>query len=166
MTGGKKCFLCDQDAVVFVTLIQGNTVKRVGFCTQHAEEQGFLNKPCYQLIDSFPTNAEIVQATAHACPHCHYTTDLFVKNKLMGCGACYEFFAGITDTVLKRLYEIPVHFGKIPKKCLQANSFLPRLDILKKRLNALVAVEHFEQATEVKKQLKKITRQIHTFSKR
>jgi protein arginine kinase activator len=166
MTGGKKCFLCDKDAVVFVTLIQGNTVKRVGFCTQHAEEQGFLNKPCYQLIDSFPTNAEIIQVTAHACPHCHYTTDLFVKNKLMGCGACYEFFTGITDIVLKRLYEIPVHFGKIPKKYLQKNSFLPRLDILKKRLNALVAVEHFEQATEVKKQLKKITRQIHTFSER
>jgi protein arginine kinase activator len=166
MTGGKKCFLCDKDAVVFVTLVQENTVKRVGFCTQHAEEQGFLNKPCYQLIDSLPANAEVVQVTTHACPCCHYTTDLFVKNKLMGCGMCYRFFADITDTVLKRLYEVPVHFGKIPRKYLQKDSFLPRLDLLKKRLNTLVAMEHFEQATEVKKQLNKITRQVHTFSEK
>ena len=166
MAAKKKCNFCDKEAIVSVVLIQNNTMKEVAYCEEHAKTYAVLSPCAYEIVDQVAGDEKPIATVVQTCPCCHYASEDLVKSSLMGCGECYTYFESVTRTILQRLYETPIHFGKVPTKYLTAESFVPRVDLLKQQLAALVASENFEQAALIKKKLQGVERQINALKKK
>ncbi|WP_310178323.1 UvrB/UvrC motif-containing protein [Neobacillus niacini] len=119
---------------------------------------GLLNiDPSFQKQEKSPFHQEEILQ----CSHCSMTFPQFLKIGRFGCAHCYETFKDQLKPVLKRLHSGNwSHSGKIPKRIGGGIHLRKQIDELKNDLRDLITHEEFEQAAEVRDEIRTLEKQL------
>jgi protein arginine kinase activator len=157
-----RCERCgERDAVVHLHQVAGGEVTKVHLCEPCAAEQGITlaepvaKTPLGQLVAALGKPAEAgAEPCADACPACGATLEDFRTTGRLGCGQCWDAFAGPLRGLLRRLHGATHHRGEqyLPEGGAAADPDLLVRE-LRSRLQAAVAEENFELAAELRDRL-------------
>lgn len=148
------CEQCAQEKGDMFTLDGGS-----GFSVHHLLA-GILNgQHSFANASNQPLSS---QKEVH-CDRCGMTYHQFSKLGKFGCSHCYESFQESLPPLLKRLHSGNVsHTGKIPARVGGTIQTRKQLHELKSKLKDLISHEEFEQAAEVRDQIRSIENQLET----
>ncbi len=165
----QMCERCGQRAaqVHFSRVVNGEKSERF-LCEDCAREEGafhFMLGPQFTvqhvlggLIGNGPqmANRETQAASEHSCPHCGYTYREFAESGRLGCDRCYEAFQNELNPLILRLHGRVQHRGKLPQRGAHALSVRRELDSLRDRMADAIKREAFEEAAEIRDQIRRI----------
>ena len=78
----------------------------------------------------------------------------------LGCAQCYAVFEGEIRSILERRPSPAQHAGKYPERLLVYKRFFVDRERLRRRLEAAVAAEDYEQAAALRDQLSAMDREV------
>jgi len=110
------------------------------------------------LLDFEPLSAAKSQAIR--CDNCGLTYSQFSKLGRFGCGNCYQSFSAKLDPLFKRVHGNIVHVGKVPKRSGGIIQSKREIDLLKKDMMTCIESEEFEQAAQIRDQIREIEKKI------
>ncbi|MCA9743454.1 MAG: UvrB/UvrC motif-containing protein [Deferribacteres bacterium] len=165
MTTVEMCQKC-KTSIAEVTVIhfENGQKKYIKLCEEcakrHDELQQLAAVP--EFFKKFAENIfEPDGENAHAlkCPNCGMTVGTFEANGLLGCEQCYHTFEDELTALLQRIHGSHKHIGSRPRpvRKLDASS---DMQSLKKRLQAAIAAEDFEQAAECRDLIRDLEREM------
>src|SRR5256886_7740400 len=154
--------LCDvckcNDATVFLTQILEGKMHKVNLCEACSKEKGVQDPTSFALADlllGIGAAEEIEKgAPSQKCPACGFTQADFKKAGRLGCSECYVTFAEGLEGLLKTMHKGTKHIGKVPQSLQQSRDLSEKLKTLQKKLDKAVADEDFEQAAQVRDEMK------------
>ena len=85
-----------------------------------------------------------------------FTQADFKKTGRLGCSACYEVFSDGLSTMLKNMHKGTAHTGKSPAAFHEIREHSEKMKSLHDRLNQAVAAEEYEQAADLRDQIRRI----------
>ena len=88
------------------------------------------------------------------CPSCGFTQADFKKAGRLGCSECYTTFADGLEGLFKSMHKGTRHVGKVPAALKQSRDLNERLKYLQKKLDKAVTAEDFEQAANLRDEIK------------
>jgi protein arginine kinase activator len=153
-----KCSICNKEATVHLTQIVNNKIHKVDLCESCAQKKGVTDPEGFSLADLLakaPLTPGSVEAQL-ACPSCGHTTADFRRTGRLGCAECYGVFKSLVLPVLEDMHAGTSHQGKVPEVALSRQSNLLQLKHLKEALARSIAEEAYEQAAELRDQIKAI----------
>jgi len=156
------CCVCkEKEAKVHLTQIVGDKMQKVDLCEECAKHKGVNDPAGFSLADlllGLGASQEIEQASPSGtdlkCPHCGFSQQDFKKAGRFGCSECYTTFSEGLEGLLKSMHRGVKHAGKIPQALQQTRDLSDRLKTLQKKLDKAVADEDFEQAAQVRDEIK------------
>jgi protein arginine kinase activator len=157
-----KCDAChEKEATVFLTQIVDGTMHKVNLCEACAKEKGVNDPTGFALTDVLLGLGSEKEIEAHGgakakCPGCGFTIADLKKTGRLGCAACYETFAGHLEDMLKNMHKGLAHRGKIPERSRRLRQRDDRIQDLRARLEKAVACEEYEQAAELRDQIRRM----------
>lgn len=139
----RTCCQCDLEASMRIMNIDVNGNMREAYlCSKHANYFVNLSRCAYDLIENLPSKPVGIVFSKHICPKCGCSKEWMEQNARVGCCECYRLLDNILVDGFK---SNSVHFGKIPAKKQVRESYRPRIQFLRKRLQAYLRIENFEQ---------------------
>lgn len=161
-------------ATVHITRVVNGEKSEVNLCEECAQKYHYkwgwgampafsLNKFLAGLLEHDPFwQAQVEEETVRAprCPTCGLTLDEFSQSGKLGCGDCYEAFAGRLQPLLKRVHGATEHAGKAPGALGEVRRKRRELDRLREHLRQLVAREEFEEAARVRDQIRQLEQEV------
>src|SRR5215510_12224087 len=158
------CCICkEKEATVHLTQIAGDKMQKVDLCEECAKTKGVNDPTGFSLADmllGLGASQEIEQAGGGVeikCPRCGFTQADFKKAGRLGCPECYKTFADGLEGLLKSMHKGTQHVGKVPESLKQSRDLSDRLKNLQKRLAKAVEDENFEQAAQLRDEIKQMT---------
>ena len=158
------CCICkEKEASVHLTQIAGDKMQKVDLCEDCAKTKGVNDPTGFSLADlllGLGASQEMEQATGGAdvkCPRCGFTQADFKKAGRLGCSECYKTFAEGLEGLLKTMHKGTRHVGKAPEAMRQSRDLSDRLKTLQKKLAKAVEDENFEQAAQLRDEIKQMT---------
>jgi protein arginine kinase activator len=113
------------------------------------------------LLDFEPSQGGgAAKAQQLRCDNCGLTYSQFSKLGRFGCSHCYESFSERLDPLFKRVHGNIVHTGKVPKRSGGIIQHKREIDRLKREMLRRIEHEEFEQAAELRDQIKELERKI------
>lgn len=112
------------------------------------------------LLDFEPSSMAASKSQTIRCEHCGLTYSQFSKLGRFGCGSCYQSFSEKLDPLFKRVHGNTVHVGKVPKRTGGLIQYKREIDSLKKEMTAHIEREEFEQAANIRDQIREIEKKI------
>jgi protein arginine kinase activator len=91
------------------------------------------------------------------CPRCGFTQADFKKAGRLGCPDCYKTFAEGLEGLLKSMHKGTRHAGKVPESLRQSRDLSDRLKSLQKKLAKAIDEENFEQAAQLRDEIKQMS---------
>jgi protein arginine kinase activator len=88
------------------------------------------------------------------CANCGFTQADFKKAGRFGCSECYSTFAEGLEPLLKTMHKGTRHIGKTPHAFQKSRDLAEKLKSLQKKLEKAVADEDFEEAAQVRDEIK------------
>jgi len=159
------CSVCKQnEATVHLTEIVGDKIQKADLCEGCSKEKGVSDPKAFALADvllglgASQEMAQTADGVETKCPHCGFTQADFKKSGRLGCAECYTTFAEGLEGLLKSMHKGTRHIGKAPEAIQQTRDISEKLEGLQKRLDKAVDEEDFEQAAQLRDEIKK-TRQ-------
>lgn len=169
------CHECNKrEATLHFTKIINGKKTEAHLCDHCAREKGDYipgsnNFSIHQLLSGLlnfekpvtnPTSRSIHDDDK--CHKCGMGYQQFARIGRFGCAQCYQTFNFKLDPVLKRVHSgNTTHIGKIPKRIGSNIKKQRQINDLKQRLQLHISKEEFEEAAELRdeiRQLEKITR--------
>ncbi len=157
------CELCKHaQATVHLTEIVNDQMTEMHLCESCANQKGSQVETHFGLADMLSGLAEYGKAqepeghTAKACPNCGMTYEDFRKVGRLGCAECYTTFKRSLGSLLKRIHGSPLHLGKAPVRLLKPVKAKAELMELKRKLDNAIEREAFEEAADIRDQIRKI----------
>ena len=159
------CNVCKQnEAKVHLTQIVGDKMQKVDLCEECSKEKGVTDPTKYSLADLFVNPAAAAPAEAEAaapgsdlrCPTCGYSQADFKKAGRFGCADCYGTFSEGLEAMLKTMHKGTRHTGKIPAALQQSRAEAQKLKLLQKKLEKAIAEENFEEAAQLRDEIKRL----------
>ena len=137
---------------------------KVNLCEDCAKTKGVNDPTTFSLADAdlllgLGAAQEIEQTTGGVdlkCPRCGFSQADFKKSGRLGCPECYKMFAEGLGGLLKTMHKGTRHTGKSPEALRQSRENADRLKTLQKKLNKAIESEDFEQAAQLRDEMKKI----------
>lgn len=155
------CCVCkDKEAKVHLTQIVGDKVQKVDLCEGCAAQKGVNDQTAFSLADlllGLGASQEMEQASGGSdlkCPNCGFTQADFKKAGRLGCSECYVTFNEGLEALLKTMHKATKHQGKVPQAFQHCRDLAERLKSLQKKLEKAVADEDFEQAAQMRDEIK------------
>ena len=155
------CCICkEKEAKVHLTQIVGDKMQKVDLCEGCAAQKGVNDPAGFSLADlllGLGASQEIEQAGGGEeikCPNCGFTQADFKKAGRFGCSDCYQTFSEGLETLLKTMHKGTKHTGKVPHNLQQSRDLNEKLKNLQKKLEKAVAEEDFEQAAQMRDEIK------------
>lgn len=156
-----QCCVCkDREAKVHLTQIVGDKMQKVDLCEECAKAKGVNDPAGFSLADlllGLGASQEMEQAAGSGdlkCPHCGFTQADFKKAGRLGCSECYVTFAEGLEGLLKSMHKGTKHLGKAPQSLQQSRDLSDKLKSLQKKLDKAVEDENFEQAAQIRDEIK------------
>ncbi len=161
------CNVCKQnEAKVHLTQIVGDKMQKVDLCEECSKEKGVGDPTTYSMAElllgqglpvaAADTEAETETEAGLKCSTCGYTQADFKKAGRFGCSDCYKTFGEGIGGMLKSMHKGLRHIGKVPAALQQARAAAQKLKTLQKRLEKSVAEENFEEAAELRDEIKRL----------
>ena len=157
-----QCSICkDKPATVHLTQIVGDKMQKLDLCEECAKAKG-INDTSFAMADlmlGLGASEELDQSAAGAelkCPRCGFSQADFKKSGRLGCPDCYKTFAEGLSGLLKTMHKGTRHAGKTPEALRSTRENSDRLKQLQKKLNKAIESENFEEAAQLRDELKKI----------
>ncbi|HVU08500.1 MAG TPA: UvrB/UvrC motif-containing protein [Verrucomicrobiae bacterium] len=163
----KICSICkEKPATTFTSYISADNKKTdLDLCDACAKAKG-IDDPAALLVASadlmlgLGASQEIEQAAGGVdlkCPRCGFTQTDFKKSGRFGCPECYLTFAEGLGGHLKAMHKGTRHIGKTPEALRVSRENSDRLKTLQKKLAKAVESENFEEAANVRDEIKQMT---------
>ena len=168
-----ECQECQENpATLHFTKVVNGFKTEVHVCEACAKEKGYMGyeEEAYSLhnllsgLFNFESSGGGEQQTSKyppvqelSCPKCGMTYQEFSEVGKFGCAGCYQTFADRLNPVLRRVHSGNTrHDGKIPKRKGTNLHQKRRLESYKEELRRLIESQEFEQAAQVRDQIKAI----------
>jgi len=161
------CDACkQQQATVHLTEIINDQMTELHLCEPCANQKGAQVESHFGLSDLLAGLADIgkgpeaeEEVIAKACPGCGMTYEDFRKVGRLGCADCYPTFKRSLASLLKRIHGSPHHVGKSPARLVKPQKARTELADLKRRLERAIETEEFEDAANLRDQIRDIEQQ-------
>ncbi len=156
-----QCDVCQQkEASVFLTQIVEGKMQKVNLCEACSKEKGVSDPTGFALADlllGLGAAQDIEKApVALKCDVCGFTQADFKKTGRLGCSACYDVFADGLQSMLKNMHKGAEHVGKTPANFQATRKVVERIKSLQTNLDKAVAEEQYEEAANLRDEIKKI----------
>lgn len=154
-----KCECClNSEAVVHVKHASNGEVKEIHLCGECAAKKGFNAPLTGMSLTDLLFGIEIEKeaetpAPDPACPGCHMRRSDFRKASRFGCAVCYDTFAEEVQSCIAEYQKGSRHTGKAPAR--QAARL--GIGLLRKRLEAAVAAQDFEEAARLRDRIRELS---------
>lgn len=163
------CDACkQQQATVHLTEIVNDQMTELHLCEGCANEKGSQVESHFGLADLLAGLADVGKTTeveeavsTKACPNCGMTYDDFRKVGRLGCAECYATFKRSLASLLKRIHGSPHHVGKSPARLVKPPTEKLELAELKRKLERAIEMEEFEDAAQLRDQIREVEQQEH-----
>ncbi|MEQ2006824.1 MAG: UvrB/UvrC motif-containing protein [Limisphaerales bacterium] len=158
------CNVCKlNEAKVHLTKIVGDKMQKVDLCEDCSKEKGVDDPTTYSSEDTFlgqvlagePMAPEPATEPTVKCPTCGYSQADFKKAGRFGCSDCYATFGEGLEGMLKTMHKGVRHTGKSPAAFQQTRAEAQKLKLLQKRLDKAIAEENFEEAAQLRDEIKR-----------
>lgn len=103
---------------------------------------------------------DVSQPKTAVCPSCGMSYRDFSRTGKIGCSDCYMAFGKRLEPLLRRIHGANSHIGKVPRRSGGEIAFRQRVAAMRKALGAHVANEEYEQAADLRDQIKALEKQI------
>jgi len=157
------CCVCkEKPAKVHLTDIKGDKMHKVDLCEECAKLKG-VNDSSFALADlllGLGASQELEQSVGGPdakCPQCGFTHADFKKSGRLGCPACYETFSEGLGGLLKSMHKGTRHAGKVPQALRAKRDLTEQLSRLQDKLNQAIEAENFEQAAQLRDEIKRVS---------
>lgn len=163
------CTSCEkQMATVHVLDLAGGVLKgEQHLCQACAETAGVVQSKSQKTK---PMSAEILEdligtmagekgktrGAGPACPGCGTTLGDFKMRGRFGCGRCYDTFRAALMPLLERVHDAPRHQGRFPTRSVTLRTRPDTLADLRRRLEAAISGENYEEAAMLRDQLRNL----------
>jgi protein arginine kinase activator len=169
-----KCNFCNQKATVFLTQLADGQMKKVCLCENCAKEKGVTDPTGFSLADmliSGVSTSALVPSSTYSpgrsggkkCPNCGFSQSDFKKSGRLGCSECYGVFHEGLEGLLKAMHKGVTHSGKRPGQAPQTArraDYSGQIELLRKRLSASVEAENYEEAAQLRDELRQLEARI------
>jgi len=158
-----QCCICkEKPATVHLTQIVGEKMQKLDMCEDCAKAKGLNDPTSFAMADlmlGLGASQEVAQAGGAElkCSRCSFSQADFKKTGRLGCPECYQTFAEGLAGLLKTMHKGTQHVGKSPEALRQTREKADRLKTLQKKLNKAVETEDFEQAAQLRDQIKALS---------
>lgn len=160
------CNVCKQnEAKVHLTKIVGDKMQKVDLCEDCSKEKGVDDPTSYSLADALlgqalspeaaPSDTDTPAEVGVKCPTCGYSQADFKKAGRFGCSDCYATFGEGLEGMLKTMHKGTRHTGKVPAALQQSRAEAQKQKQLQKRLEKAIAEENFEEAAQLRDEIKR-----------
>ena len=161
------CEVCKQSqATVHLTEIVNEQMSELHLCETCANQKGAQVESHFGLSDllsglaEYSKPQETEEVTSKACPNCGMTYDDFRKVGRLGCADCYTTFKRSLGALRKRIPGSPIHVGKSPTRLIRPTRVAKtELLELKRKMEEAIDREEFEQAANLRDQIRRLEHQ-------
>jgi len=159
------CDLCGKNqATVHLTEIIDEQMTELHLCEECSRQKSVQMEQQFGLADLLAGLAELGGKAAEdkevaekvKCPNCELTYDDFKKIGRLGCSECYTSFKKYLLPLLKKIHGSSRHLGKLPKVKAALSKKVSELDDLRHRLQVAIEREEFEEAANLRDQIKEL----------
>ena len=151
------CQICKKrEATVYFTKVINGQKTDLYVCKQCAGAEG-IKIDLNTLIAGLLGLENVIDNTGPSvvrCDNCGMTIEEFNNCGRMGCSRCYEVFYEPMQALLTRIQGNNYHRGKIPKRLEQYNEAKFKIEELKKQISECIRTEAYEQAAQLRDQIK------------
>jgi len=160
-----------KDANVYMTTAINGEKVEISLCEECANKKETLNMENNFSMHSFlaslltgstTPNINIKYKQNKKCPQCGSTYNNFKQNGRLGCNVCYDTFSDMLLPLIRRIQGNTIHGGKVPKRCGASIILRKEVKDLKYKLQQLVAQEEFEEAANIRDEIKKLEGHINS----
>ena len=163
------CCICkEKNATVHLTQIAGEKMQKVDLCEECAKTKGVNDQTGFSLADlllGLGASQELEQSAGGVdakCPQCAFTQADFKKSGRLGCSECYVTFSEGLGGLLKSMHKGTRHVGKVPENLRSKRDLTEQLTSLQKKLNKAISSESFEQAAQLRDEIKQLSNRLTT----
>ncbi len=155
-----KCQSCEGRATVHLTGIVDGKKKELHLCQDCAGQQQLvkpqqLNLPAIlQMLIGQHVGALSDELARLTCPACGLGYMEFRAEGRLGCPYDYEVFRAGLEPLLQRIHRSLRHVGKAPRHNLANAANVAEVIELRRRLQAAVESEAYEEAAQLRDQLR------------
>ena len=154
--------LCDvckaTEATLHFSQVEGEKVTKIDLCEACAKAKGLTDPNNItmlgDLLADFGAGAPATQSEGVRCPECGFTQINFKKQGRLGCAACYDTFEAGLRPLLKAMHKGERHVGKVPRNATPLPVSPERLRKLEKELALAIKEERFEQAAQLRDEIR------------
>jgi protein arginine kinase activator len=150
----------ERDATIHYTEMVDGALSKWQLCDECARARGVgtglasIAGPLVNILMGLLEEAGATDAgrdeTGPVCPQCGLSFADFRTTGRLGCGVCYESFAGELKPLLRRVHGSTEHVGKYPAELSDALASRTELRRLRTDLTSAVRREDYEKAAELR----------------
>lgn len=162
-----QCDICGKnESTVHLTEIINNEVTKLHLCEACAKQKAYEMEEHFGLAEllgglaDFGVEIESGGMSKLKCKSCGFSYMDFKKAGRLGCGECYEAFSKNLTPLLKRIHGSDQHYGKAPSKAKKMVKVRDDIQTLKSRLQKAIHMEEFEEAAELRDQIKELEKKM------
>jgi len=159
-----QCCVCkEKPATVHLTQIVGEKMQKLDLCEDCAKAKGITDPTSFAMADlmlGLGASQELdpsAGAVEIKCPRCGFSQADFKKSGRLGCPECYQTFAEGLSGLLKTMHKGVRHTGKAPEALRKSRETGDRLKLLQKKLAKAVDAEDYEQAAQLRDEIKALS---------
>jgi protein arginine kinase activator len=162
-----QCQSCqNNEATIHLTEITDGVRSELHLCESCAVEEGIavkhpipLNELLSSLLASQPEDSELFSdpGESQSCPNCGFTLEKFRKEAVLGCPHDYDVFEKALMPLISKAHDGQTqHCGKFPSHMPSDIQTQRQLLDLGRKLEKAVKEENYEQAAQLRDQIKKL----------
>lgn len=160
MAKPEQCGHCNKPATIHLTQIINNKIHKVDLCEDCPFKKGVTDPEGFSLADFLlKPPALLSMESALQCPDCGLTPADFKKTGRLGCPQCYSTFKDVLKPMLANMHKDTLHRGKVPATALSRIHLQRQLQDLEVALADAIRGEFYEQAAEIRDQIRDLKQQ-------
>ncbi len=163
-----KCKFCEKPATFHITDLTGSELQELHLCEDHARQylapaDGESNAPSGSGGGAFAQQYELSQTAdeldrldRQSCPICGITFFEFRNEGRLGCPHDYVRFDAELEPLIVNIHNATKHVGKRPRRVAGDTDWQTDLIRLRRELKEAVEQEHYERASELRDEIRRI----------
>lgn len=165
------CSICQKnEAKVHLTQIVDDKMQKIDLCEECSKAKGVTDPAGFSFADLLLGPGLVAEAGTTsvakpgetACPTCGLAQSDFKKSGRFGCPQCYSTFAEGLPAMLKTMHRGLRHTGKVPAGFRVRREPADQLKQLTRKLEKAIETENFEEAAQLRDQIRDLKQQAAT----